>query len=190
MSIPCGPGGRRGADTRGYLLKVQSRQKHWAAGLRALVVRGAVLVGVLPLGEPLPALPVPIGARSGQHIFRQVTGRAPAHARARPGTAWRREHGGAVALAHGPHRGAPTAAGVRLAEAGRTAGERPPRGAVLQLRPAAERGTGAGCGRCGSRTACLRRTPSGLRVPTPLLPSPPPLPSRHRLRAGGGAPAR
>lgn len=106
MSIPCGPGGRRGADTSGYLLQVQSRQKHWAAGLRALVVRGAVLVGVLPLGEPLPALPVPIGARSGQHILRQVTGRAPAHARARPGTAWRREHGGAVALAHGlPSRG-------------------------------------------------------------------------------------
>lgn len=63
---------------------MQPGEKHWAARLGALVVRGAVFIGVPPLGEPLPALTIVIGTGPCEDISRQVTGRSPAHSAAPP----------------------------------------------------------------------------------------------------------
>lgn len=63
---------------------MQPGEKHWAARLGTLVVRGAVFIGVPPLGEPLPALTIVIGTGPCEDISRQVTGRSPAHSAAPP----------------------------------------------------------------------------------------------------------
>lgn len=73
----------------GYLLEMLAGQQDGAAGLRALVVGGSVALLPHPLGLPLPAPPVPVGAGTAEELGAQRAGGAAAHPAemARNGTA-------------------------------------------------------------------------------------------------------